>query len=194
MAALFAILNSVWRARQNKLVTTYGSARWATIKEIASAGLFKPKGVFLGRRQDGTRRFGSHNCSITSPSTYSVGSFYHLKRRSTASGATGFGESRHVSEYRTKSPVIMQTNHQCPRPSWRERQSACRFGRRREARVTAHYVATPWESHYGIRWMQNAFTPRERIQLFSSVAVMIINAAHPANEMAENALTDIARH
>ncbi len=27
--ALFAILNSVWRARQNQLVTTYGSARWA---------------------------------------------------------------------------------------------------------------------------------------------------------------------
>ena len=49
VAALFAILNSVWRARQNKLVTTYGSARWATIKEIASAGLFEPKGVFLGR-------------------------------------------------------------------------------------------------------------------------------------------------
>ena len=51
-AALFAILHSVWRARQNKLVTTYGSARWATRKEIASAGLFKPTGVFLGRLGD----------------------------------------------------------------------------------------------------------------------------------------------
>jgi type IV secretion system protein VirD4 len=30
--ALFAIVNSVWRARQSQLVTTYGSARWA--KEI----------------------------------------------------------------------------------------------------------------------------------------------------------------
>ena len=30
--ALFAVLNSVWRARQNTLVTTYGSARWATRK------------------------------------------------------------------------------------------------------------------------------------------------------------------
>ena len=50
--ALFAVLNSIWRARQNTLVTTYGSARWATSKEIAAAGLFKPKGVFLGRVGD----------------------------------------------------------------------------------------------------------------------------------------------
>jgi len=47
-SALFAILNSVWRARQNKLVTTFGSARWAAKKEIAARGLFEPKGVFLG--------------------------------------------------------------------------------------------------------------------------------------------------
>ncbi|MPZ40591.1 MAG: IncP-type conjugal transfer protein TraG [Rhizobiales bacterium] len=47
--ALFAVVNSVWRARQNQVVTTYGSARWATQKEIAAAGLFKPKGAFLGR-------------------------------------------------------------------------------------------------------------------------------------------------
>ncbi|OCK59866.1 conjugal transfer protein TraG [Bradyrhizobium sp. LMTR 3] len=49
VGALFAVLNSVWRARQNQLVTTYGSARWATPKEIKEAGLFAPKGVFLGR-------------------------------------------------------------------------------------------------------------------------------------------------
>jgi type IV secretion system protein VirD4 len=47
--ALFAIVNSVWRARQSQLVTTYGSARWATAKEIRTAGLFASKGVFLGR-------------------------------------------------------------------------------------------------------------------------------------------------
>ncbi|TWB89913.1 type IV secretion system protein VirD4 [Bradyrhizobium macuxiense] len=47
--ALFAIVNSVWRARQNQLVTTYGSARWAKVKEIRAAGLFAGKGVFLGR-------------------------------------------------------------------------------------------------------------------------------------------------
>ena len=50
--ALFAILNSVWRARQNQLVTTYGSARWASAKEIKSAGLFAAKGVFLGRLEN----------------------------------------------------------------------------------------------------------------------------------------------
>jgi type IV secretion system protein VirD4 len=50
--ALFAILNSVWRARQNQLVTTYGSARWATPKEIKEAGLFAAKGVFLGRLEN----------------------------------------------------------------------------------------------------------------------------------------------
>ena len=50
--ALFAVVNSVWRARQNQLVTTYGSARWATPKEIINAGLFRAKGVFLGRLDD----------------------------------------------------------------------------------------------------------------------------------------------
>ena len=50
--ALFAIINSVWRARQNQLVTTYGSARWATFKEIKAAGLFTSKGVFLGRLEN----------------------------------------------------------------------------------------------------------------------------------------------
>jgi type IV secretion system protein VirD4 len=50
--ALFAVVNSVWRARQNQLVTTYGSARWATSKEIKSAGLFAAKGVFLGQLEN----------------------------------------------------------------------------------------------------------------------------------------------
>ncbi|MCK1274414.1 conjugal transfer protein TraG [Bradyrhizobium sp. 61] len=50
--ALFAIVNSVWRARQSQLVTTYGSARWATAKEIKTAGLFASKGVFLGRLEN----------------------------------------------------------------------------------------------------------------------------------------------
>lgn len=50
--ALFAIVNSVWRARQSQLVTTYGSARWATPKEIKTAGLFASKGVFLGRLEN----------------------------------------------------------------------------------------------------------------------------------------------
>ncbi len=48
LAALVAVLGSVWRARQNRLVTTYGSSRWATRREVAVAGLFRPQGVFLG--------------------------------------------------------------------------------------------------------------------------------------------------
>jgi type IV secretion system protein VirD4 len=44
-----AVCGSLWRARQVGHVTTYGSARWATEREIASAGLFGDAGVFLGR-------------------------------------------------------------------------------------------------------------------------------------------------
>ena len=44
-----AILGSLWRARQGRVVTTYGSSRWATRREIAATGLFRPAGVFLGR-------------------------------------------------------------------------------------------------------------------------------------------------
>ncbi len=44
-----AIAGSLWRARQNRLVTTYGSSRWATKSEITKSGLFDPDGLFLGR-------------------------------------------------------------------------------------------------------------------------------------------------
>ncbi|MGN6514425.1 MAG: conjugal transfer protein TraG [Rhizomicrobium sp.] len=44
-----AIAGSLWRARQSNLVTTYGSSRWAFAGEIERAGLFRPKGVFLGQ-------------------------------------------------------------------------------------------------------------------------------------------------
>jgi type IV secretion system protein VirD4 len=47
-----AIGMSVWRAREAKVVTTYGSARWATRAEISSAGLLCPDGVVLGRHAD----------------------------------------------------------------------------------------------------------------------------------------------
>lgn len=43
-----AIAGSLWRARQNQLVTTYGSSRWATHSEIKQAGLFRAAGVFIG--------------------------------------------------------------------------------------------------------------------------------------------------
>lgn len=43
-----AIVMSVWRAREAKNVTTYGSARWATRSEVRAAGLLNPDGVILG--------------------------------------------------------------------------------------------------------------------------------------------------
>jgi type IV secretion system protein VirD4 len=44
-----AIGMSVWRAREAKDVTTYGSARWATRNEVRAAGLLNPDGIVLGR-------------------------------------------------------------------------------------------------------------------------------------------------
>ena len=43
-----AIFGSLWRARQSSYVTTYGSARWATTREIERAGLHGDAGVMLG--------------------------------------------------------------------------------------------------------------------------------------------------
>ena len=43
-----AVGGSLWRARQTRLVTTYGSARWAWRREIRRAGLLGGRGVFLG--------------------------------------------------------------------------------------------------------------------------------------------------
>ena len=44
-----AIGMSVWRAREAKNVATYGSARWATVREARHAGLISPDGVVLGK-------------------------------------------------------------------------------------------------------------------------------------------------
>src|SRR3546814_20334982 len=72
-----AVAGSLWRARQSRNVTTYGSARWAKPNEIDRAGLFNDAGVFLGRqrgrylRPDGpehvmafapTRKHGTEAC------------------------------------------------------------------------------------------------------------------------------------
>jgi len=46
---LAAIAMSVWRARETQDVATYGSARWASEREIAQAGLLGEDGVVLGR-------------------------------------------------------------------------------------------------------------------------------------------------
>ena len=47
--AVVAIAMSVWRAREAKHVTTYGSARWARRARSVEAGLLGPDGVVLGR-------------------------------------------------------------------------------------------------------------------------------------------------
>ena len=44
-----AVAGSLWRARQSRHVTTYGSARWASPAEITRAGLHGEQGLFLGR-------------------------------------------------------------------------------------------------------------------------------------------------
>lgn len=46
-----AVAGSVWRARQSKNVTTYGSSRWAVRSEVAKSKLYKPAGVFLGTHE-----------------------------------------------------------------------------------------------------------------------------------------------
>jgi type IV secretion system protein VirD4 len=43
---------SVWRAREAKRVTTYGSARWAEAREVHEASLLETDGVLLGRLRD----------------------------------------------------------------------------------------------------------------------------------------------
>lgn len=48
LASIVAIAMSVWRSRQSRHVTTYGSARWAESCDITKAGLNRPTGVFLG--------------------------------------------------------------------------------------------------------------------------------------------------
>lgn len=49
VAACIAMLLSVYRAREADNAETFGSARWATPKDIRAAGLLDPDGVVLGR-------------------------------------------------------------------------------------------------------------------------------------------------
>ncbi|MCY1266165.1 Conjugal transfer protein TraG [compost metagenome] len=48
LALAVAIGMALWRARQARQVTTYGSARWAEADEVRRARLTQPAGVFLG--------------------------------------------------------------------------------------------------------------------------------------------------
>src|SRR5487761_1456122 len=51
-AVVVAVSMSVWRAREVKRATTYGSARWAETREVGTAGLLGRDGVLLGRWRD----------------------------------------------------------------------------------------------------------------------------------------------
>ena len=53
VGTLFAIIGSVWRGRQSKRLTTFGSSQWATRKQMQKAGLFGERGVFLGEHKAG---------------------------------------------------------------------------------------------------------------------------------------------
>jgi type IV secretion system protein VirD4 len=67
-AAIMAIGLSVWRARQSRLVTTYGSARWADAADIRKAGLAEPAGVFLGcKGRDYLRHDGPEHVMAFAP-------------------------------------------------------------------------------------------------------------------------------
>jgi len=48
-AIVVALALSIWRARESRSVTTYGSARWAKPREVAAAGLLGEDGVVLGQ-------------------------------------------------------------------------------------------------------------------------------------------------
>jgi len=52
LGCAFAIIGSVWRGRQAKRLTTYGSSRWSNTRDLKRAGLFEPSGVFLGRTEE----------------------------------------------------------------------------------------------------------------------------------------------
>lgn len=52
VAVAVAIAMSIRRSRQSRLVTTYGSARWAEAADIHKAGLDQTAGVFLGLHGD----------------------------------------------------------------------------------------------------------------------------------------------
>ena len=52
LGVAFSVIGSVWRGRQAKKLTTFGSSRWAHDKDLKQAGLFERDGVFIGRTKN----------------------------------------------------------------------------------------------------------------------------------------------
>ena len=65
---LVAVVGSVIRSRDARFVTTYGSARWATLKDMRQHKLLQPDGLFLGRyRGDYLRHAGPEHVMAFAP-------------------------------------------------------------------------------------------------------------------------------
>jgi type IV secretion system protein VirD4 len=67
-AGLVAIGGVAWRASKPKVVTTYGSARWAGVGDMRLAGLFHDRGVMLGQSAGNyLRDDGPHHVLAVAP-------------------------------------------------------------------------------------------------------------------------------
>ncbi|MGH7186121.1 MAG: type IV secretory system conjugative DNA transfer family protein, partial [Pseudomonadota bacterium] len=67
-AGLVAIGGAAWRASKPKVVTTYGSARWAAVSDLRSAGLLGDRGVMLGQSGNSyLRDDGPHHVLAVAP-------------------------------------------------------------------------------------------------------------------------------
>src|SRR3546814_14481103 len=74
LGALSAVIGSVWRARQSKLVPTYGSARWAGPRALNRPGLIGRAGLFLGTMgADYLRHDGPHTVQEFAPTHRGTG-------------------------------------------------------------------------------------------------------------------------
>ncbi len=68
VGTLFAVIGSVARGRSAKSLSTFGSSRWATTKQISNAGLLGDTGVFLGRtKHDYIRHDGPEHVMAIAP-------------------------------------------------------------------------------------------------------------------------------
>jgi type IV secretion system protein VirD4 len=68
LCVALAIALSVWRGREHHGASTFGTARWASEREVRAAGLLGDEGVVLGRyRQDYLRHAGPEHVLFFAP-------------------------------------------------------------------------------------------------------------------------------